>query len=53
MVQYRHAEGGSHMAKQHGKQFKLDAIQYYEEHKHLGVLGCAESFEIGYSTLTK
>ena len=21
------------MAKQHDKQFKLDAIQYYEEHK--------------------
>ena len=25
------------MAKQHDKQFKLDAIQYYEDHKDLGV----------------
>lgn len=23
------------MAKQHDKQFKLDAIQYYEDHKDL------------------
>ena len=27
------------MAKQHDKQFKLDAIQYYEDHKQLGVRG--------------
>ena len=26
------------MAKQHDKQFKLDAIQYYQDHKDLGVL---------------
>ena len=32
------------MAKQHDKQFKLDAVQYYFDHKELGV---------GYSTLTK
>ena len=32
------------MAKQHDKQFKLDAVQYYQDHKDLG---------IGYSTLTK
>ncbi len=41
------------MAKQHDKQFKLDAIQYYEDHKELGVRGCAENLGIGYSTLTK
>ena len=41
------------MAKQHDKQFKLDAIQYYEDHKDLGVRGCAENLGIGYSTLTK
>ena len=34
---YIPAEGGSHMAKQHDKQFKLNAIQYYEDHKDLGV----------------
>ena len=53
MVQQKHAEGGSHMAKQHDKQFKLDAIQYYQDHKDLGVRGCAENLGIGYSTLTK
>ena len=25
------------MAKQHDKQFKLDAVQYYENHKDFGV----------------
>ena len=41
------------MAKQHDKQFKLDAVQYYQDHKDLGVRGCAENLGIGYSTLTK
>ena len=41
------------MAKQHDKQFKLDALQYYEDHKDLGVRGYAENLEIGYITLTK
>ena len=40
------------MAKQHDKQFKLDAVQYYQDHKDLGVRGCAENLGIGYSTLT-
>ncbi len=31
------------MARQHDKQFKLDAIQYYEDHKDLGVRGCWEN----------
>ena len=41
------------MATQHDKQFKLDAIQYYQDHKDIGVRGCAENLGIGYSTLTK
>ena len=41
------------MAKQHDKQIKLDAVQYYQDHKDLGVRGCAENLGIGYSTLTK
>ena len=41
------------MSKQHDKQFKLDAVQYYKDHKDLGVRGCAENLGIGYSTLTK
>ena len=35
------------------QQFKLDAVQYYQDHKDLGVRGCAENLGIGYSTLTK
>ena len=34
------------MAKQHDKQFKLDAVQYYQDHKDLGVRGCAENLGI-------
>lgn len=41
------------MAKQHDKQFKLDAVRYYEEHKELGLRGCAENLGVGYSTLGK
>ena len=41
------------MARQHDKQFKPDAIRYYEDHKDPGVRGCAENPGIGYSTLTK
>ena len=41
------------MAKQHDKQFKLDAVQYYFNHKELGVRRCVQNLGIGYSTLTK
>lgn len=41
------------MALQHDKQFKLDAVNYYETHKDLGVRGCANNLGVGYSTLTK
>ena len=41
------------MPAQHDKQFKLDAIQYYEDHKDLGLHGCAANLGIGYSTLNK
>ena len=37
------------MANQHDKQFKLDAVQYYLDHKELGVRGCAQNLGIGYS----
>lgn len=30
------------MATPHDKQFKLDAAQYYMEHKELGAKGCAK-----------
>ncbi len=41
------------MARQHDKQFKLDAVQYYFEHKELGVRGCVQNLGVGYSTLTR
>lgn len=31
------------MGKQHDKQFKLDALRYCEDHKELGLRGCAVS----------
>ena len=41
------------MATQRDKQFKLDAVQYYLDHKDLGVRGCAENLGVGYSTLSR
>ena len=41
------------MPKQHDKQFKLDAVQYYQNHKELGVRGCAKNLGVGHSTLAK
>lgn len=40
------------MTKQHSKQFKEDAVHYYESHKELGQKGCAKNLGIGESTLT-
>ena len=37
------------MAKHYDKQFKLDAVQYYHDHKNLGLQGCATNFRIGFS----
>ena len=41
------------MAKQHATQFKLDAVQYYFDHKEPGVRGCAQNLSVGYNTLTR
>ena len=41
------------MAVQHDKQFKLDAVKYYQDHKELGCKGCAKNLGIGRSTLGK
>lgn len=41
------------MMKQHSKQFKEDAVQYYADHKDLEIRGCASNLGIGYSTLSK
>ena len=41
------------MAKHYDKQFKLDAIQYYNDHKELGVAGCANNLGISQQTLSR
>ena len=41
------------MAKHYDKQFKLDAIQYYEEHKDLGLIGCSSNLGISQQTLSR
>lgn len=41
------------MAKQHDKQVKPDAVEYYLGHKELGVHGYAQNLGVGYRTLTK
>ena len=41
------------MAQPHDQQFKENAVRYYEEHKDLGVRGCAKNLGVGYSTLSK
>jgi transposase len=41
------------MAKQHDRQFKLDAVQYYLDHKDLGLQGCAYNLGISHQTLSR
>ena len=41
------------MAKQFDKQFKLDAVQYYQGHKELGMVGCATNLGISQQTLSR
>ena len=41
------------MAKQYNKQFKLDAVQYYQDHKDLGLQGCASNLGICQQTLSR
>ena len=41
------------MAKHFNKQFKLDAIQYYQDNKDLGLVGCATNLGISQQTLSR
>ncbi len=41
------------IAKQYDKQFKLDAVHYYSEHKDLELKGCAKNLGISYQTLSR
>ena len=41
------------MAKQYDKQFKLDAVQYYQDHKNLGLVGCASNLGISQQSLSR
>lgn len=35
------------------KQFKVDAVQYYHEHRELGLIGCAHNLGISQQTLSR
>ena len=48
LCSYR-TEGGSH----YDKQFKLDAIQYYHDHRELGLQVCASNLGISHQTLSR
>src|SRR5574344_2233053 len=41
------------MAKHFDKQFKLDATQYYHDHKDLGLMGCASNLGISQQSLSR
>ena len=41
------------MAKHYDKQFKIDAVQYYHDHKNLGLQGCASNLGISQQSLSR
>ena len=41
------------MAKHYDRQFKLDAIQYYHDHRELGLQVCASNLGISHQTLSR
>jgi len=41
------------MAKHYDIQFKMDAVQYYHDHKDLGLQGCATNLGISMQTLSR
>lgn len=41
------------MPKHFDKQFRLDAVQYFQDHKELGLVGCAANLDISYQTLSR
>ena len=41
------------MAKHSDKQFKIDAVQYYHDHRNLGLQGCASNLGISHQTLSR
>ena len=40
-------------AKHYDKQFKIDAVQYYHDHKELGLIGCASNLGISHQSLSR
>ena len=41
------------MAKRFDKQFKLNAVQYYHDHRELGLVGCATNLGISQQSLSR
>lgn len=40
------------MARQYSKEFKEDAVKYYNDHPELGVVACAKNLGISKSAMT-
>ena len=40
-------------AKHYDKQFKIDAVQYYHDHKELGLIGCASNLGTSHQSLSR
>ena len=41
------------IVKHFDKQFKLDAVQYYHDHRELGLVGCASNLGISQQSLSR
>jgi transposase len=41
------------MSKHFDKQFKLDAVQYYHDHRELGLAGCAKNLGISHQSSSR
>jgi len=41
------------MAKHYDKQFQIDAVKYYHNHKELGLKGCAMNLGISHQSLSR
>ena len=41
------------MVNHYNKQFKIDAVQYYHNHKDLGLIGCASNLGISHQSLSR
>jgi len=41
------------MRERHDKEFKINAVRYYHDHKDIGLVGCASNLGISQQTLSR